>query len=428
VLPRESGLVSVPSRALLGGWHLLWFGVIPALLAFVAVRWLPQARAGSSGLERALRQIASDYPFYVPLGLFVILSATFRYWRFHLPGGRYAFGLPERLAARAPLANIAELCEAFALARRLERQTRSMNDDSAVEQRRRIELGRDALERGIEALDLSLVRSATLDLKSLVGAELRGQRRREFVGFLGLLGIAALAAITLRGSVFQVYRLTSGSMLPTLTPGEYVLASRLAYAPPWQSSVSLPVRTDLVVFQREGHEAAGDLVKRVIGLPGDRIEMVHGGHPVINGWPVPSCDAGQYVQFTPEGVLDGRLVVEFLGPVAYLTVHTPWGQPMEPYVVKPGEVFVIGDDRNESRDSRSWAEGKPAGLSLAEVRGKVVRSIALSLPDRAPRYRWDAGGAHLTADLPGIDTRELESRIQQCLASRPKQTEPPRAQ
>jgi signal peptidase I len=295
------------------------------------------------------------------------------------------------------------------------------------EARRKLESERDQLSHALEVLDLGGVRSATAALRASLAEELRGARLRESAGFALLLVCAALLAFTLRGSAFQVYRLTSGSMLPSLVPGEYVLASRLAYAMPWQKSVSLPKRTDRVVFRRTGEERAGDLVKRVIGLPGDRIEMVHGGHPVINGWEVPSCDAGQYLQFTPEGVLEGRLVLEFLANEVYLTVHTPWGQPMEPYLVKPGEVFVIGDDRNQSRDSRSWADGKPKGLPLSDVEGRVERSLVLALPDRRPHYRLFQS-SNLTLDLPGLDTRDLEAGIQRCLSSPPKQTEPPRPQ
>jgi hypothetical protein len=90
-------------------------------------------------------------------------------------------------------------------------------------------------------------------------------------------------------------------------------------------------------------------------------------------------------------------------------------------------VFVIGDDRNQSRDSRSWADGKPKGLPLSDVEGRVERSLVLALPDRRPHYRVFRNSS-LTLDLPGLDTRDLEAGIQRCLSSAPKQTEPPRPQ
>jgi signal peptidase I len=412
----------------LNAWRALWFAVIPALLAATAIHWLvPEPRVGSSGLERALRQLASGYPFYSPLALFLLFCWLLRHWRFSLPGGRYSSALAPELAARAAPALLAKLEPAAQFQAWLERpRVRArLLPELTGDRLTQFETQRAALASALSTLDVAAARSAVPALRSLLTPELRASRARELAGFAALLAAAALLAFALRGSAFQIYRVTSGSMLPSLVPGEYVLASRLAYALPGQKSVSVPARTNMVVFRRAGHEFAGDLVKRVIGLPGDRIEMVHGGHPKINGWEVPSCDAGQYLQFTPEGVLEGRLVVEFLEGETYLTVHTPWGQPMEPYTVKPGEVFVIGDDRNESRDSRSWADGKPKGLPLTEVGGRVVRSLVLALEDRPPRYRLLRGAEPLSLDLPGLDARDLESGIQRCLSSRPKQTQPP---
>lgn len=407
----------------LGAWRALWFVLIPALLAAVAIHWLlPDQGLGSSGTERWLLQLASSYPFYFPLGLFLLFSGLIRYWRFYLPGGRYCSALPPELAARAKPGVIGELSAATEFAAWLER--RDTQASLPARSADFVEM-RGALRSALTNLDVAAVRAVLPPLRKVVLGELRKSRWRGLGAFVGLLLAAGVFSFVLRGSAFQVYRLTSASMSPSLVPGEYVLSSRLAYALPWQAT-SLPRRTDLVVFQRAGQEFAGDLVKRVIGLPGDRIEMVHGGHPKINGWEVPSCDAGQYLQFTPEGVLEGRLVVEFLGEGSYLTVHTPWGQPMAPYVVKPGEVFVIGDDRNESRDSRAWADGNPAGLPIAEVRGRVVRSLVLALADRPPRYRLFQPGQRLDVEVPGLDPRDLQDGIRRCLSSRPKQTEPPR--
>ncbi len=119
-------------------------------------------------------------------------------------------------------------------------------------------------------------------------------------------------------------------MLPTLEPGDRfsetnshtwrrerpgfrVAATSVAFE---SSAVALPLSVD----------APAVLVKRAIGLPGDHIKMTGGGQPVINGWPVPYCDAGEYVflQAASEGrggPFHGRLRVEFIDDRAYLTVN-----------------------------------------------------------------------------------------------------------
>ncbi|MGC4090111.1 MAG: signal peptidase I [Polyangiaceae bacterium] len=411
------------AKLLLSALSALWFAVIPALLTGCWLHFLlPQPVVGDARFEVALRKLATAYPFYLPLALFLVFASLLRYWRAWLPGGRWLCGLPPELSLKAERSSLVELGAAHALEARVARllrrpeAARKLSAENQASIAQQLEALRAALAR-LDALDATRQARA---LSASLRAELRHESWKQSASFALLLFAVGLAAITLRGCAFQVYRVSSGSMLPSLLPGEYVLATRSSYA-----SGALPRRAELLVFQREGQEADGDLVKRVIGLPGDRIEMVRGGHPVINGWTVPSCDAGQYVQFSGDEVVEGRLVVEFLGSASYLTVHTPWGQPMTPYVVKPGEVFVIGDDRNQSRDSRSWADGNPRGLKLGEARGRVLSSLAMAAPGRAPRYRLLDSSRRTSLDLPTLDTRELQAGIQRCLATRPLQTEPP---
>ncbi|HVV50683.1 MAG TPA: signal peptidase I, partial [Polyangia bacterium] len=176
----------------------------------------------------------------------------------------------------------------------------------------------------------------------------------------GMLSLAALIFV-LRSSVVATFRIVGPSMLPTLEIGDRVLTNRLAYglALPFRKTRAFrkaPRRGDLVVFKAGGLARAdgpASLVKRVIGVPGDRVSYEQGSL-YINGWRVPTCDAGPYVDLAGKLTVRGRLTVEYLGDRSYLTVRKPIEPPFPGYVVKPGEVFVVGDARGMSSDSRLW--------------------------------------------------------------------------
>lgn len=128
-----------------------------------------------------------------------------------------------------------------------------------------------------------------------------------------------------RGLV-QNFRVEGPSMQPTLTSGEFLWVNKAAYFE-WQGQYVLggPRRGDIAVLRSPDTQEDVDLIKRVIGLPGDRLRVTH-GEVFINGRPL----AEAYIRFqaTYNYPQDGRDVV-----------------------VPDGQYFVLGDNRNNSRDS-----------------------------------------------------------------------------
>jgi signal peptidase I len=275
------------------------------------------------------------------------------------------------------------------------------------------------------------LRSEAPDGASVSGTTKLGSPRRVLVG----LAIVAVVAFTLRASVVATFRVVGPSMLPTLEIGDRVLVNRVAYglAAPFSTArlgKRTPQRGDLVVFRARGlagAEGPQSVVKRVIGLPGDLVAFEQGSL-LINGWRVPTCDAGPYVNMTGRLTVQGRLTVEYLGDQTYLTVRKVVEAPFSGYRVAPGEVFVVGDDRGVSSDSRLWNEGRGAGVPLDILEGRVSRVLFGARPDgRLDFSRLLAPPLDLKVRLPGFDLRKTDERIGNCLARRPAVTSPPAA-
>ncbi len=158
---------------------------------------------------------------------------------------------------------------------------------------------------------------------------------RFLVELVGVVVVAILVAVLLRTFVVATYSIPSGSMEPTLKIGDRIVVDKLSY------HFHGVDRGNIVVFTTPSNEnCAGppvsDLVKRVIGLPGETISL-HDGNVYING----------------------RLLPEpFLPPeVRHDTYPGPSNNAFalrQPYRVPPGEVYVMGDNRPQSCDSRYW--------------------------------------------------------------------------
>ena len=169
-----------------------------------------------------------------------------------------------------------------------------------------------------------------------------------------------LAVLLLRSFLVEPFRIPSGSMMPTLLTGDFILVNKFTYGirlPVLNTKVidiGEPQRGDVTVF-RYPKDPSVDYIKRVVGVPGDRIsyynKVLH-----INGKPAAQVPAGTYIG-TGSGVsMSGASErIEQLGDLQHHILVMPRTPGLEAeYIVPEGEYFVMGDNRDNSNDSRYW--------------------------------------------------------------------------
>jgi signal peptidase I len=197
-----------------------------------------------------------------------------------------------------------------------------------------------------------------------------------------LIALAILVLFGVRIFLFELFNIPSGSLVPTLLDGDYVIVSKYPYgfshfllpaildiapgAMPGRLFAAEPRRGDVVVFKlpRDGKT---DYIKRIVGLPGDKVQMIH-GRLYINGTIVERtqlppystlghfrrpADVAHYEETLPGGVK--HEIIEMDGDEGYWD-NTPV------YEVPPGNYFMMGDNRDNSTDSRVAAAQQGVGF------------------------------------------------------------------
>lgn len=163
--------------------------------------------------------------------------------------------------------------------------------------------------------------------------------------------IAVVMALIIKAFVIQAFKIPSGSMIPTLKIGDHILVNKFIYGTklPFTDRIIIPLkrpnRGDIIVFKFPDDEKK-DFIKRVIGLPGDIVE-IKGKKVYINGGPI---DDSYAVHSDPMLYPSGIQPRDNFGP---LTV------PQDSY-------FVMGDNRDFSLDSRYWGF-----VNLNKIKGKA---------------------------------------------------------
>ncbi|MCL2342369.1 MAG: signal peptidase I [Firmicutes bacterium] len=168
------------------------------------------------------------------------------------------------------------------------------------------------------------------------------QKKRGVYRFIVPLVVVAVCVVVVFGFLLQISPVSGSSMLPTFYQGEWVLLWRLdrTYA-----------RNDVIAFVPEDPESAAvadkELIKRVIGLPGETVDIQNGA-VLINGTPL------------NEPEIDQETVQKPAGP----------GVPVFPLTLGPNEYFVLGDNRGNSMDSRNFGV-----ITRSEIAGRIIVSL-----------------------------------------------------
>jgi signal peptidase I len=235
-----------------------------------------------------------------------------------------------------------------------------------------------ALERALR--ERGDVAKAVEPLVGLLEGELAFTRKSAARQYVESIGGVVFVALLLRSFVVEAYQIPSGSMIPTLQVGDHIFVNKLIYGVhiPF-TDIKLgehyrePRRGEIIVFEHPKQPQKGILIKRVIAVGGDQVQVM--GHDVfVNGQKVPREREGVAHWYDyddkSERWFDGDADTwsEQLGQ-AHFTIQTlnDTLTSFAPRQVPQGNIFVMGDNRDNSDDSRFWGF-----VPLDKVRGRAM--------------------------------------------------------
>ncbi len=169
-----------------------------------------------------------------------------------------------------------------------------------------------------------------------------------------------LIVFVLRSFIGEFYQIPSASMIPNYLIGDYLYVNKFAYGfrfPIWGVKlipVGTPKRGDVVIFSYPP-DTRVDLIKRVVGLPGDHVSYIN-KLLSINGVPVPTSLIANQIMADDSETQAVQVYQENLSGDVHGIINMPWA-PTHNFtnvIVPKGEYFVMGDNRDDSEDSRYW--------------------------------------------------------------------------
>lgn len=437
----ETSEPHLPSSSVRLLYWTLWFLAVPLVLACLLVWALsPSSALDQPGVLGWVQGWVREQP--VPVGIVAFTVFEMALWaaRQFLPFARYAHpplraDIPSGM--RQPFERARALLDEAEII--LARNEKAIVRDLSASEREKLKVDLEGLRAAMAAqpFEEEVFVEALVRADGEVDVRLGRWRKSEVREYLESILVAIAVAMALRAFVVEAFKIPSGSMIPTLQVGDHIFVNKFVYGPAipytdkrlWTSMP--PHRGDVMVFAFPEHPEQ-DFIKRVIALPGDKLEAKN-GHPWINGWEVPHCYVGvySYSEFDQANPThEGDLFVEYLEDQSYVTLYdrstVSFGDSQGPFYAQPGEVWVMGDNRNNSHDSRMWWGGKGGGVPYANIRGKAL-FVWLSITDSG--FDWSRFGAPVMGRprLPA-SMKSLEPALDKCLRERPsldKTTPPP---
>jgi len=216
--------------------------------------------------------------------------------------------------------------------------------------------------------DLDRLRQSVTDLDGKMDEHLAFARKSATRQYVESIGLALGVALLLRAFVVEAFQIPSGSMIPTLEVGDHIFVSKFSYAIglPFSNAklavLGKPKRGDIIVFKYPPDQSI-DYIKRVMGLPGETLEVRHNevfidGHSLAREQLQESCVANDGKDFDGD---DDRhpceVWLEHLEGLSHVTHQEPLrstSSDFGPVKIPEGHYFAMGDNRDNSKDSRVW--------------------------------------------------------------------------
>jgi signal peptidase I len=430
-------------------FYFLWLFATPFGLALLGVWALSPANPATAS---GLRTFVGEQQ--IPTGIVLFTISILVIWRFRhdLPLA-WSISLGRQDIPTSARARYEEASALLEEARRILRaHKRQIDREITTTEREQLEQALGSLEEAMTAptFDPQAFDGAHARADRHVGEHLARWRKGEMREYAESIGVAVAVALLLRVFVLEAFKIPSGSMIPTLMIGDHIFVNKFAYGPliPWTNQRLLsslpPKRADVMVFKFPENPDQ-DFIKRTIATPGDTLEVID-GRPVLNGWLVPHCYVGtyRYESHTAE------LYIEYLEDKSYFTLFERppgdracsgvedcglglscrggiCGMLQGPFKVAPGEAWVMGDNRNNSHDSRSWRGGVGGGVPFQNIKGRAM-FVWMSF-GQGGGFAWDRLFVNVMGrpHVPASQDPALQQGVERCMRERPavSQTTPP---
>ncbi len=400
-------------------WYIIWFVVLPATVAWHLVEVLVRNFG-----------VLEEFEFWHVLLLYAVLVYIIYSFRERLPFWK----TPDHLN---PFKKRRRLKEAKRLVASVKKVLQKNGSAVSKKGRAELELAVQALEKSMENGSDEIILKGISDLAEKADKHLAFAKKGTFREYMESIGVAVLVAVFLRLFIVEAFKIPSESMVPTLMVGDHIFVSKYRYG------LSLPfIHTRLVRFANPKHGevivfikpplssrakqnfmgSESDMtgtafIKRIVGVAGDRVE-VRNNVLFVNDREIPRCRVGKSTFQTKDvggnwHKGEAELWIEKHDEFRYTVIQSLGIPPSQglpsnfgPEIVPEDKVFVMGDNRDDSNDSRYWGT-----VPVDNIKG---RAMFIWWSNKRPYgFDWNRVGTFI------MDDPELVKKQQEALARCP---------